>query len=426
MERCALKKKSSLLLTLIFIFSLAFNAFAAEDSSKTEPQIYGKSAITVDMQTGEIIYGKDIDAKMYPASTTKLLTALLLAENKSKGDMLKYTQGSKIQPEYSLNLNLHPIDVDETMSAENAMDGLLLYSGNDIAYMIADNVSGDVKKFSDKMNDEVKKLNLKNTHFITPNGLHDPEHYTTAYDLSVIGRAAFNNPWVKESMGKAKSTVKTSKGTTFVIENRNKLLGKDGCIGGKTGYTAAAGRCLVTIYERDGRKILGVVMNSLYDQNDTFVFEDMKKIIDWSYLVKPSLLHQKDSIVAKKTIKYRPLAFIGPEKSIEVPIKIQENITYYDNSINKKDLKEEVKLDNITVKSLNGENPIGTLFIKERNVSKAYKLYSALPKGALVKANIAIYAAALISLIAALSVIAFIGKKILDIRRRKRRGKYLW
>lgn len=419
------QKKLSLLLLLIFIFSLTFNVFAAENNLKPEPQIYGKAAIAIDMETGEIIYAKDIDKQMYPASTTKFITAMLLAENKKKSDKLTYTQGAKAQPAASLNTNLHPIDVGETMSAADAMDGLLLYSGNDVAYMIADNIGKDEKDFANKMNEEIGKLGLKNTHFITPNGLHDPNHYTTSYDLSVIARTAFKNDWVRETIAKQKSTIKTSKGTTFIVDNTNKLLGKDGCIGGKTGYTEAAGRCLVAIYERNGRKILGVVMNSVYDKNDTFVFDDMKKIIDWSYDAKPVTLHAKDSVLATKTIKYKPLGFIGPERSINVPIIVKEDVNYYDNQVNKTEIKEDLNLASINLSSLKGNNPIGTLGVKERNVSKEYKLYANVTNGSLMKNNLPIYVIAAVIVLAALGVIGFAIKKILDIKRRKRRGKYI-
>jgi D-alanyl-D-alanine carboxypeptidase len=419
------QKKLPLLLIFIFIFSLTFNVFAAENNSKSEPQIYGKAAITVDMETGEIIYVKDIDKQMYPASTTKLITALLLSENKSKSDKLTYTQGAKVQPTTSLNTNLHPIDVGETMTAADVMDGLLIYSGNDMAYVVADNVGKDEKDFANKMNDKISKLGLKNTHFVTPNGLHDPNHYTTSYDLSIIARTAFKNDWVRETIAKQKSTIKTSKGTTFIIDNTNKLLGKDGCIGGKTGYTDPAGRCLVGIYERNGRKILGVVMGSVYDKNDTFVFDDMKKIIDWSYEAKPTTLHTKDSVLTTKTIKYKPLGFIGPDRGINVPIVVKEDVTYYDNQVNKNELKEGLNLENINISSLNGTNPIGTLDIKQRNSSKEYKLYANLPKGSLMKNNLPIYGIAAVIVLAALGVIGFVVKKILDIKRRKRRGKYI-
>lgn len=419
------QKKLSLLLTFIFIFSLTFNVFAAENNLKTEPQIYGKAAITIDMESGEIIYTKDIDKQMYPASTTKLITALLLAENKNKSDKLTYTQGAKVQPTTSLNTNLHPIDVGETMSAADVMDGLLVYSGNDMAYVIADNVGKDEKDFANKMNDKISKLGLKNTHFVTPNGLHDPNHYTTPYDLSVIARTAFKNDWVRETIAKQKSTIKTSKGTTFIIDNTNKLLGKDGCIGGKTGYTDPAGRCLVAIYERNGRKMLGVVMGSIYDKNDTFVFDDMKKIIDWSFEAKPATLHPKDSVFTTKTIKYKPLGFIGPEKSITVPIIVKEDVNYYDNQVNKNELKEDINLTNINISSLNNSNPIGTLTIKERNASKEYKLYTNISKGSLLKNNLPIYGAAVAIILVTLAVVGFIVKKILDAKRRKRRGKYI-
>lgn len=419
------QKKLSLLLTLIFIFSLTFNVFAAENNLKPEPQIYGKAAITIDMESGEIIYTKGIDNRMYPASTTKLITALLLAENKSKLDKLTYTQGAKAQPTTSLNTNLHPIDVGETMSAADVMDGLLIYSGNDMAYVIADNVGKDEKDFANKMNDKISKLGLKNTHFITPNGLHDPNHYTTPYDLSIIARTSFKNDWVRETIAKQKSTIKTSKGTTFIIDNTNKLLGKDGCIGGKTGYTDAAGRCLVAIYERNGKKILGVVMSSIYDKNDTFVFDDMKKIIDWSFEAKPTTLHPKDSVFTTKTIKYRPLGFIGPERSITVPIIVKEDVNYYDNQVNKNELKEDITLTNMNLSSLNNNNPIGTLTLKERDSSKEYKLYTTISRGSVIKNNLPIYGAAAAIVLTTLAVVGFIVKKILDAKRRKRRGKYI-
>ena len=92
--------------------------------------------------------------------------------------------------------------------------------------------------------------------------IKNDEHYTTAYDLTLLGRAAYKNDWVKESMGKKTSTIKSTNGPEAIVENRNKLLGIDGNVGGKTGYTIKAGRCLVSIYERNGRHIIGVVMNS--------------------------------------------------------------------------------------------------------------------------------------------------------------------
>ncbi|WP_123053684.1 D-alanyl-D-alanine carboxypeptidase family protein [Clostridium sp. JN-1] len=394
------KSKLFLILTFIITLSLAFNVCVsssvhASSNSTDSPQvsIYGKSALTIDMQTGEIIYAKDIDKRLYPASTTKLLTAILLTENKNKNDVLKYTEGAKKQPESSLNVNIHPIDAGETISAEDVMDGMLLFSGNDMAYMIADNIEKGEPDFINKMNEKAKSLNLKNTHFVTPNGLHNPDHYTTTYELSVIANEAFQNPWIRETIGKQESTFKSSKGTTFTVKNTNKLLGKNGCIGGKTGYTSQAGRCLVAFYDRGGRKMLGIVMNSVYDPNDTFVFNDMEKIIDLSYSVKPAVLYGKNSTIETKTADYKPLGIIPFHSKISVPLYVKDDITYYDNEINKDELSTSFNLSNINFSSLTGKTPIGTITIKQRNSTKSYKLYSSINKSDLIKKYIPEYIA---------------------------------
>lgn len=416
-------KRFSILLILFLVFSMSQNIWAASGDTTNLPTILGRAAITVDVTTGEIIYAKNVDQQMYPASTTKLMTALLLAENKDKTDQLKYTQEAKDQPEYSINVNLHTIGLDETMSSADVMDGLLLYSGNDMAYMIADNVGGNSTNFSKMMNDKAAKLNMTGTHFVTPNGLHRPDHYTTPYDMSILARTAFLNPWVKETMGKKQSTISTSIGTTFKIENRNKLLGIDGCIGGKTGYTSQAGKCLVAFFERNGREVMGVVMGSAYDANDTAVYADMSKIIDYSYTLKPTVLHTSNSVIKTETLKYKPLGFFGPEKTIDVPIVVKDDVLYYGNEANKKDLKENITLAKVSTATLNGKKSIGTLALTEKGKVKTYKLYSSVSKSTLAKNNIPIYLLAGGIFILVLLGIAFIIRTI-NLNKRKNKRNY--
>lgn len=388
-----MKHKRFLILIVLFLtFYRGSNIFAAtSDGTNNVPTIYGKAAITVDVATGEIIYAKNVDKRMYPASTTKLMTALLLAENRKKTAEIKYTESAKSQPADSLNDNFHTIGIDETMSGSDVMDGMLLYSANDLAYMIADNVGGNSTNFMKMMNEKAAKLNMTGTHFVTPNGLHRPNHYTTPYDMSILARAAFLNPWVKESMSKKQNTITTSKGTTFKIENTNKLLGVDGCIAGKTGYTSEAGRCLVAFYVRHGREIMGVVMGTPIDDKDTHAFNDMKKIINYSYNLQPTILHAKNSVIKTETLKYKPYGFFGPEKAVNISLVAKENVSYYNNEENKKNSKENIKLTNITVSSLNKNKSIGTLTLTERGKVKTYKLYSTISKGSLIKNDIPIY-----------------------------------
>lgn len=415
-----MKHKRVFIIVLFLVFSMSSNIFAATSGGIANLlTIYGKAAITVDVASGEIIYAKNVDKQMYPASTTKLMTALLLAENREKADELKYTKSAKSQPADSLNVNFHPIGIDENMSSADVMDGLLMYSANDAAYMIADNISGNSTNFMKMMNEKAAKLKMTGTHFVTPNGLHRPDHYTTPYDMSILSRVAFLNPWVKASMSKKQNTISTSKGTTFKIENSNKNLGVDGCIAGKTGYTSKAGRCLVAFYERDGRQIMGVVMGSVYDASDTYVFNDMKKIIDYSYYLQKEVLHKNNSVIRTETLKYKPLGFFGPEKTVSVPLVAKEDISYYNNEANKKDLNESINLTSVDLSSLKGKKSIGNLKLTEKGKVKTYKLYSTVSKAVLIKNDIPIYLMAVGIVILFLIGIAVI-IRIINLNKRKR------
>lgn len=381
--------------TLIFTSVFSTIAFA----KAPEPELIGTSALAVDLETNEIIYAKNIDEKMYPASITKLMTALLLAENKSPGDLLTYPQAAKNEAPYSYGLNVHPVDAGDTFTGSNAMDILLLYSGNDIAYMIAENVGGSVNNFVKMMNEKAKELEMTNTHFVTPNGLDDntPDHLTTAYDLSILLKAIISNDWTKSVINKKEASVQSTKGPIAKIENRNKLLGVNGNIGGKTGYTDKSGRCLVSVYERENRKIATVVLNSEYDYpKDIKVFEDMEKLADYSYSAEKELLLQKDSDLNTITLKYNAIPLIGPEKAIRVPVTIHEDITYYDT-----ELKPEINynVNHISAWKLNKDKSVGQVSVKIRDSESKYDLYPTISKLDIIKENILIYSIMLIVII---------------------------
>jgi D-alanyl-D-alanine carboxypeptidase len=280
------------------------------------------------------------------------------------------------------------------MSAEDIMKTLLLFSANDAAYMVADSVGGSVDGFIKMMNDKAKAIGMTNSNFVTANGLHDDAHYTTAYDLSLLGRAAMDNVWVREVAGTKKDMITLlTTGQPAYIENRNKLLGVDGNIGGKTGYTSLAGKCLVSVYERDGRKIVGVVMKAAYDANDTMVFNDMQSIMDYSFKVQRSVLKPKDTTIDKVSLEYKPLKFFGPTKKIEVPFVIKDDVTYYENDINKAEIKFETKLNNIDPWKLAKDTSIGNLQVTQRSAlaTKDYALYPTIASSELVSQNTGLY-----------------------------------
>lgn len=432
-------KKYIKFITIILVFSLCLSlsmttsVYADSDTSNKFPDIFAKSAITIDAQTGEIIYCKNIDSKIYPASTTKLLTAILLTESKKENSLLTYTKSASMQPSYSMNINIHPIKVGDQMTADSAMKGLLIYSGNDAAYVIADNILGKldetpaqtIANFSKLMNKKVKELGLKNTNFVTPNGLHDPNHYSTAYDMSVIGRKAFSIPWILKTVGLTNTTAETVSGVKLPVSNRNKIIFENQpvydktCLGGKTGFTDQAGKCLVAIYNRNGKKIIGVVMKSVYDQADTQVFKDMNAIINWSYNQPETTLHKSGTIYKTVPVRYKPLRFFGPTRTADIPVMIKENIMYYKNSVNDSEKTFSENVSSLNPWKLNTKDSIGTLTLKERNVTKSYKLYSTVGASNLLSQNKTLY---MIVGIIALVVITFVVTSILLIVRLLRNG----
>lgn len=250
---------------------------AVQSKYKSFPSIEAKAGLTLDVSSNTVIYSKNIHTKLYPASTTKLLTAILLAENMTKNSVLHYSSLAKAQDPSKLNL-----DLNQTLSASDAMNAMLIFSANDVAYCIGENISGSNKEFAKLMNKQVQDMGLKDTHFMNPNGLHQYGHYTTAYDLCVIAREAYCFSWIMDTLKKESGSVMTPSRGKIVYSGHNRLLGKDGCIGGKTGYTEEAGRCLVSYFYRNGRLMIGVILG---DPNNDIFYNDMLNIINWSYSV---------------------------------------------------------------------------------------------------------------------------------------------
>lgn len=417
-------KKNFILKTLILTLSISlFSPLAsinAKAATTAQPDINAQAAITMDLETGEIIYCKDADSKRYPASTTKLLTGLLLAENKQKSDEIAFTESAKIQPEYSLNINFmhNSMKVGDTMSADDVMKGLLLFSGNDTAYMIADNVAGNSQKFADMMNAKAKEIGANNSHFVTANGLHDENHYTTAYDLSLITKAAFQNDWERETMELADASIQIN-GAKVLLENRNLGLGKNGNIAGKTGLTNAAGGCLAAVYEVNGRKLIGVVLKSRQvDNADMTKFNDMDSIMNYSYDTSKTVYKSSGEEVGTTDVQYKSFGFFGPTKTITVPLKLTQDVTYYANAIN--DAESQItydKTDSSAWKLLFNKDVTLTYSTRNHNESVAGSVDISF--GNILKDNIIIYIATLASIIIIITLIILIKNMASNSRRRK-------
>lgn len=236
------------------------------------PQVTAMAAAVIDNKTGVSMYEKNPNLRHLPASTTKLMTALVALQRCSLGDVI--TVGSVEGDGSQMGLK-----VGDRITVENLLYGLLIPSGNDAAYVLARNCGESYPQFIAAMNEKAKDLNMQNTHFVNPAGYDDTLQYSTAADLALLARVAVANPTIAKIV-KIKSTVVTDvTGTrTYYLENVNKLLGVvPGIEGVKTGETDGALENLVTKTTRDGNSILVVVLGS-QDR-----FGDSKSLIEWAF-----------------------------------------------------------------------------------------------------------------------------------------------
>ena len=248
------------------------------------PAIGAEAAILMEANTGTILYEKNINEKLYPASTTKILTCLIAAERTNLNDVITMSadavfsvpiDGSKIY-----------LDVGNQITIDQALQAVLIASANDAANGIAEFIGGSLDGFADIMNERAEELGCTNSHFVNSNGLHDEDHYTTAYDLAMIGRAFFNN----ELLCKYASTRRlhlepTDTQPKDIIENsKNKLYSGmeyeyEYLIGSKTGYTDISRQTLVSCAEKNGMKLICVVLK----EESPYQYEDTINLFEYGF-----------------------------------------------------------------------------------------------------------------------------------------------
>ena len=218
-----------------------------------------EKAMVLDALTGQSLYEKEPDSQSLIASTTKIMTALVVCEQCNVLDRVKIPKEAVGVEGSSMYLQ-----EGEILTVQELLYGLMLRSGNDAAVALAIYCGGTVEGFAERMNDKARNLGMKNTHFVNPNGLDAPDHYSTARDLAVLSAYAMDNPIFYKTV----STRNVKVGDRY-LTNHNKLLWQlEGADGVKTGYTKAAGRILVSSATRQGRRLIGVTMNAPDDWND--------------------------------------------------------------------------------------------------------------------------------------------------------------
>ena len=261
------------IIATVTVYSIKQNHHA--NMTAVTEKISAGQAILINGNTGDILYEKSAEEKAYPASTTKIMTALIVLETLDEYDSpinqmvtvpatAEGVEGSSIY-----------LKRNERISIEDLLYGLMLVSGNDAAVALAEIVGGSQEKFVEMMNDKAEELGCHNTHFANPNGLFDENHYTTAKDMSVIAKAAMANPKFRDIVG-AQSWDATSRQNDYVhFANKNKTVHQyEGGNGVKIGYTKTSGRTLVASAERGGESMICVVMSAPDWFNDAYKLMD--------------------------------------------------------------------------------------------------------------------------------------------------------
>ncbi len=247
------------------------------------PQIGAQAAILMDANTGVILYAKNIHERLYPASTTKIMTSLLAMELGNLDDIVKFSHEAVFSvPADGSNMGM---DEGESLTLEECLYGIMVASANEAANAAGEYISGSIQEFVDLMNLRAKEIGCTDTHFTNTNGLHDPEHYTSVYDLALISSHFFQN----EMLCKISNTASyhfeatATQPDDFTKKNKHLLingeLAYEGVLGGKTGFTSDSRQTLVTCAERNGMKLICVV----FKEESPNQFADTVELFDYGF-----------------------------------------------------------------------------------------------------------------------------------------------
>ena len=307
-----------------------------EVKNSNELSILSRYAVVYDRSSGKVLWGKDENQKVPMASTTKIMTAIVMMENIGIDRLNEEVTVSK-EAATTIGSRLG-LGTGDKITYNDLLYGLMLCSGNDAAVQIAISTAGSVSQFADLMNQKAESLGLTSTHFVTPHGLDRDAHYTTALELAKITDYALKNPKIAQVVSTREYTV-TINGNKKIISNTNELLGYlSGVNGVKTGYTSKAGRCLVTSTSRDGFDIITVVLGA---DTRKIRAQDSIKLIEYTYknyklfdleeAVENEYLSWRKvnlkRIRVRKGVTTRPEVYLDQAKYTKYPLKTNETIT---------------------------------------------------------------------------------------------------
>ena len=341
-------------------------------STESAVTVISEAAVLMEAGTGTVIYEKNQDVRVSPASITKIMTSLLTLENSSPSDVVTFTEAEAHGIETgSSSMYCVP---GEKFTIEQVLYGIMLQSANEMCLVAADHVAGSVDKFVEMMNQRVAQLGLKDTHFMNPNGLHNDDHYTSAYDMACIAREAWKNPSFQKICGTRTYQVKSTnkrKASEILggqLLNHHQMINgyetssryeKDYVIGGKTGYTSMAHSTLVTFAEKDGMQLVSVIMKgNSSKQGEPNEYTDTTRILDYAFeKFSKHAVNGENSDVNENLFN----TFDSYFNADQSPLRLSaESAVILPKGVALRKAKQQIQYDN-SVKLQDGENVIGTV-----------------------------------------------------------------
>lgn len=364
--------KKILILLLLFI---SIPLVKAEETEDLAPN--AKSAIMIEASTGEILFQKNKDEKLAPASMTKMMSMLLIMEEIENGNLKWDEMITTSEKASSMGGSQIFLKAGEKMTVEDLLKGVAIASGNDAVVALAERVSGSEEQFVKRMNTRAKDLGLKNTNFINATGLTADNHYSSAYDMSLIAKELVRHEKILEFTGTYEDYLRKDTKSPFWLVNTNRLVRfKEGVDGLKTGFTDEAGYCLTATMKKDNMRLITVVMK---EENTSKRSADTTKMLDYGfniYMVQ-TILDEKTTIEKKK---------VELGKTLTTEIVPKENITILNKKSEElKNITYKANIDKIVAPVKKGDK-VGTIDIIEDN--NIISTIDATVKEDITKANI--------------------------------------
>ena len=353
------KRIKKIIISMIFIAIIMTNCifvYATNDLN-----VDAKASLIIEENSGKVIHEDNSNIKNYPASVTKILTAILTLENCELTDTVTVSKTaiSNIPSGYVIA----PLFVGEQMSVEDLLYALMLKSANDAAYVLAEHVGGSVEGFSEMMNKKAEELGCKNTHFVNPNGIHNSDHYTTAYDMYLIARYAMKN----EEFVKIVSTYQHTLSVTNkyskndrIMKNTNSFVNPssryydENVKGIKTGTTLQAGNCLITNISKNGFDVITVILGARTSESK---FSETKKMMNYVFdNYEFTQIHKKGDVIKNIEVEKATKETKSLNLIISDDIKAINNI-----KIKVEEIEPEISLNNEIIAPISQGQELGTI-----------------------------------------------------------------